>query len=356
MTSLQTDLERQAQLKKSKLLVYEKFQRYDEKIANVESIAHIQIQYDTLCNMNCEHCCIPQELFIKDTTRVMTPSDVKNIFEQADEMGLARAGISGGEPMTFKDLDKVIEAINPTKFWIQLETNGLLMTEEKAKHYKDIGVDKIQLSIDSLYPEVHDAFRRKFGSWKRAIEAIKMIQDANLQIAINTFVTHTRLNSNEFLLFLKFCNDKGVYVNLCLNKPMGRWEGHTDELLTDKDLAYIIELSNTYNITDYINLSSFDRLPGCFPFRRLLTITKYGDMLPCAHLQFTVGNVFDTPLKDLIEKGMKYFEQYEPSCLASNTNFIENWIRKTLERTSPDIIENVLPLNWREIDNERNSH
>ena len=154
--------------------------------------------------------------------------------------------------------------------------------------------------------------------------------------------------------FLEYCNkNKDVSVNLCLNKPMGRWEGHTEELLTDVDFKYIKTLNKVYNITDYINIGTFDRQPGCFPYRRLLTITKYGDLLPCAHLQMKVGNVFDKPLKELIEEGMKYFEQYEPTCLASNASFIENWISDTLTNTEPVAIQDILPLNWREIVDQR---
>ena len=341
---------RQLTLKEYKPLVYEKMMKFDEKIAKDESIAVIQIQYSTLCNLNCAHCCIPQDIFIKDTTRVMTVTDVRSIFEQADALGLARAGVSGGEPMAFKELDQIIEAINPQKFWIQLETNALLMTYTKAKHYKEIGIDKLQISIDSLFETIHDIFRGKKGSWKHAVEGISMGLEANLGVAVNTFVTHTRLHSNEFVEFLEFCNKQGVAVNLCLNKPMGRAEGAFDEIITAEDSKYIIELSEKYMIDDYINLSSYNRQPGCFPFRRLMTITNYGDVLPCAHLLMKVGNVFDTSLKDLIEKGKPYFAQYEPTCLAANPDFINAYAYKTFDKTEPQPIETVLPLNWRELD------
>lgn len=344
---------KQIGLKKSKPLVYEKMIRFDEKIARGESITVIHMQYDTLCNMNCAHCCVPQDLFVKDTNRVLNPTIVASIFKQADEMGLARADVSGGEPTTFKDLDKVIEAICPEKFWIQMETNGYLMTYDKAKHYKSIGIDKIQLSIDSLVETVHDSFRRKPGSLKRALRAIDMIQSADLSLAINTVVTHDRLHSEEFLSFLSHFNELNIPVNFCLTKPVGRWKENRKDLVIGNDADKIKELNKKYNISDYVHLPAYDRLPGCFPFRRLTTITKYGDVLPCLHLQMTVGNVFDTPLKELIEKGMKYFEQYEPECLSSNVDFIDTYMNKIIDNTRPEPIENVLPLNWRELDKKR---
>jgi MoaA/NifB/PqqE/SkfB family radical SAM enzyme len=334
----------QNNLKVKKPLVYEKMIQFDEKIANDKSITVIHIQYDTLCNMNCVHCCVPQDLFIKNTNRILTVEDIKNIFKQADELGLAKADLSGGEPTLFKELDKIIEAINPEKFWIQVETNGFLMTYQKAQHYKNIGIDKIQLSIDSLNETAHDQFRRKPGSWQKAIDSIHMIQSAGLSLAINSVVTHTRLHSDEFLMFLEYCKKLKVPVNLCLTKPVGRWVNFLDEIITPEDVQYIIELSKTQNISDYIHLPAYGRRPGCYPFRRLMTITKYGDVLPCLHLQFTVGNIFDTSLKDLIEKGMKYFN-YEPDCLSTNLDFIKKYINTTTSQPIP--IENILPLNWK---------
>jgi len=344
---------KQLNLKKSKPLVYEKMIKFDEKVACGESITVIHFQYDTICNMNCVHCCVPKDKFIKNTSRVLNPTIIKDIFEQAHKMGLARADVSGGEPTTFKELDKIIEAIVPDRFWIQMETNGYLMTSEKAKHYKDIGIDKIQLSIDSLDEAAHDKFRRKPGSWKRAINAIDMIKNAGMSIAINTVVTHDRLYSKEFIMFLKFFKEINVPVNFCLAKPVGRWIENRKDLLIENDSEIIKNLSKIYDISDNVNLPAYGRIPGCFPFKRLTTITKYGDVLPCLHLQMTVGNIFDTPLKELIEKGMKYFEQYEPSCLSSNIDFINTYINKITDTSRPEPIENVLPLNWRELDKQR---
>ena len=160
--------ERRNYLKEKKPYVFEKVSKFKEKYDRGESIAIIQLQYNYMCNMKCEHCSIESYQRNAAGKKSLTPADVANLAKQADEMGLARFVISGGEPTTFPDLDDLVAAIDPEKFFINSDSNGYLLAE-KAEHMKKIGIDRIQLSIDSLNAEEHDEFRRKPGAWKRAM-------------------------------------------------------------------------------------------------------------------------------------------------------------------------------------------
>ena len=98
------ELNKRGQLKREKPYVYEKIMKFDEKLKRGESIAIIQFQYNYACNFTCEHCSIKRFQGKKDDRQFTIP-DVKNLFRQADELGLARVTITGGEPLVFKDLD-----------------------------------------------------------------------------------------------------------------------------------------------------------------------------------------------------------------------------------------------------------
>jgi len=136
-------------LKNEKPYVYEKMIKLTDKYKRGESIAIIQFQYNYKCNLKCKHCSV-KGFQGKSEKRSFTIDDVKSLSRQADELGLARFVITGGEPLTFNDFDELVAAINPDKFFINCDTNGWLMTDEKAKHIKSIGVDRIQLSCRVL--------------------------------------------------------------------------------------------------------------------------------------------------------------------------------------------------------------
>ena len=116
-------------LKETKPLVYEKVSKFEEKYRRGESIAIIQLQYKYMCNMACEHCSIEEYQHNAAGKRNLTPQDVAKLAQQADELGLARFVISGGEPTTFPDLDEVVAAINPEKFYINCDSNGYRQLE-----------------------------------------------------------------------------------------------------------------------------------------------------------------------------------------------------------------------------------
>jgi len=95
-------------LKQEKPYVYEKVIKFEEKLKRGESIAIIQFQYNYTCNFTCVHCSV-KKFQGKSNRRSFTMDDVKSLSRQADEMGLARFVITGGEPLVFKDFDALLE-------------------------------------------------------------------------------------------------------------------------------------------------------------------------------------------------------------------------------------------------------
>jgi MoaA/NifB/PqqE/SkfB family radical SAM enzyme len=325
------ELQKRNNLKNEKPHVYEKIMRYDAKIKKGESIAILQFQYDYGCNFTCEHCSI-KRFQGKKGGRFFTPNDVKELSRQADEMGLAHLVITGGEPLIFPDFDDIVKAIDPQKFYITSDTNGWLLDEKRAKHIKSIGVDKIQLSLDSLSAAEHDGFRRKDDSHSRALRAIDAAQSAGLNIIIQTVVSKQRVRSQEFIGFLEFLNGKGVGVFVTYAKPVGAWEGNFSCLVDRDDMDYMKELGKKYNVFTHMT-PSYGMDIGCISVKRMVSITKYGDVMPCPYIHTSLGNFFEEPLKDIIERGLniKHFGQYYDGCwIAENREFIDKYVVKRI--------------------------
>ena len=318
-------------LKKEKPYVYKKIMRYDEKVKKGESIAILQFQYDYTCNFACQHCDITG-LRAKKKNRFFTISDVKELSRQADEMGLAHIVITGGEPLVFPDFDDIVQAIDPQKFYITSDTNGWFLDEKKAKHLKSIGLDKIQLSLDSLNAIEHDDFRRKAGSQERALRAIDASLGAGLNIIIATVVTKQRVRSQEFIDFLEFMKKKGVAVFVTYAKPVGEWQGNYDVLVSRADMDYLRGLEKKYNVFTHLT-PSYGLDLGCIAVKRMVSITKYGDIMPCPYIHVSLGNFFKEPLKDIIARGMKikFFGKHVDTCLiAEDRKFIGEYEAKRI--------------------------
>ena len=330
-------------LRKNKPRVYEKVMDFDAKVKRGESIAIIQFQYDYRCNFRCEHCSIKHFQGKRDA-RFFTLDDVRELSRQADELGLANFVITGGEPLTFPDFDQLVEAIDPNRFYLVSDTNGWFLDEARAKHLKSIGLDKIQLSLDSLNPEEHDSFRHAPGAHARALRAIDASLEAGLNIILSTVVTHDRIRSEEFVEFLEFAKEKGVGTFVTYAKPVGAWEGKFDNLVTREDMAYMKNvLEKKYNVFTHLT-PSYGLDLGCIAVKRMVSVTKYGDVMPCPYMQASIGNFFEEPLADIIRRGMniKWFGKHVDTCLVAESRYwIDKYLVPTYGRQLPVKIEEL---------------
>lgn len=314
------EIERQKALKESKPYVWEKFQKYPKMLAEGESIAILQFQYDYTCNFRCQHCDI--SLLREQGGRKFTIPDVRELSRQADELGLAHIVITGGEPLEFPDLEELIDAIDPTKFWITMDTNGWSLDNGMALWLKHKGVDKIQLSLDSLNAEEHDTFRNAKGSHARALKALEACRAAGLYAIIATVVTKQRAKSKEFDQFLVWATRNRVGVFVTFAKPVGEWEGNKDVMCNRSDIEYVHSLANKYDVFSHLT-PSYGMDIGCIAVKRMVSITAWGDVLPCPYIHAPLGNFFNEPLKDILARGMatKPYDRKIDTCMIADADW-----------------------------------
>jgi MoaA/NifB/PqqE/SkfB family radical SAM enzyme len=336
-TTAKDETNRQSWLKNYKPYVYEKMQKFPEKIARGESIAIIQFQYDYLCNMDCEHCCIdkfyvPRSWEKASGRRKFEIEDVRELSRQADEMGLANFVITGGEPLLLREYDELVDAIDPEKFYLVTDSNGWFLDYKRAKHLKEIGIDKVQLSLDGITAKEHDTFRRAPGAFDRAMRAIDACKDANLHVILSTVVWKDRIYTNEWVDFLEFAKDKEVGTYVVYAKPVGAYEGETDQMMTEKEGKILQQFEEEYDIFTHMT-PSYGRDIGCIAVKRMVPISRYGDVMPCPYQHVSLGNFFEEPLADIVNRGLniKWFDPKKnmPCICGVDKGFIKNVISQT---------------------------
>ena len=328
---------RQNWLKSYKPHVYKKMMDFPRKIAEGESIAIIQFQYDYLCNFDCEHCCIdkfyvPKNWEKASGRRKFELEDVRRLSKEADELGLANFVITGGEPLIIKEYDQLVEAIDPSKFYLVTDSNGWHLDYEKAKHLKKIGVDKVQLSLDGASAEDHDTFRRAPGSWERVMRAIDACKDADLHVILSTVIWKDRIYTDEWRNFLEFAKKKQVGTYVVYAKPVGAYENVTDQMMTETEGKILQQFEDEYDIFTHMT-PSYGRDIGCIAVKRILPVSRYGDIMPCPYQHVSLGNFFEEPLGDIVGRAlnMKWFDPRKnmPCICGVDKGFIENVISES---------------------------
>ena len=333
---IQVEKERREKLIREKPYVMEKIFKYAEREKNGENIPLIEIIYDHKCNMKCAHC---SNAIYEKKERALTPDDVAKIAQQADVLGLAQFSISGGEPLLFDDLDEVVEAINPQKFHISISTNGFYLTLEKAQHLKAIGVDKVKISLDSIDRGVYAKTRLREDSYDKAIAALFNAKEAGLQAVVQTVISHQNCQTEPTKELAKFCQKNGFNMDIMIARAIGRWEGKEEVLIDEKDAQYMVDLHEQYPMVHRDVFPTYGQCEGtCGAVKKLLFVTKYGDVLPCGFIHISIGNIFEESLKDIIARGasIKFFAHRTPKCLSGeNRYFIKHYMSKFYGKPIP---------------------
>jgi len=340
MEKKQVEISRREKLRKEKPLVYEKVIKLDEKFARGECVAMVDITYDYACNLKCKHC--SNSSFSKKD-RALTVEDLIEFADQADKHGLCLLNISGGEPRVFKDLDEIILALNTEKFHLSMSTNGLLLSCEKARHLKAMGLDKIKISVDSINEHLHNLNRNKEGSFHKALEALFIARSAGLDVIIQHVVTRQNTQTKETEDLAKFATENGFMLDILNIKALGRLEGCHDVLINEEDAAFLRDLHQRYPVARRDLFPSYGIDRGCGAVNSTFQLTKYGDILPCGYIHIAIGNIFEEKLKEIIDRGLsiKYFKNYSPKCLSGeDREFISKYMTKFYGKP--------LPIHWTE--------
>ena len=111
-------------------------------------------------------------------------------------------------------------------------------------------------------------------------------------------------------------------------KPVGAWEGNFDVLVDKDDMNYMRELEKKHNVFTHLT-PAYGLDMGCIAVKGMISVTQYGDVLPCPYIHTSIGNVFEEPLKDIIQRGLdiKYFGEHVDTCLiAEDRDFIDKYI------------------------------
>ncbi|MBI5641017.1 MAG: radical SAM protein [Nitrospirae bacterium] len=170
----------------------------------VPSLRYLELQITNRCNLRCKHCYIDLPSHKGPMGGYELPVErVRNILTEFEEMQGLRVLITGGEPLMhsrFSEINAILPQFAGRKV---LLTNGLLLNREIIEC---LNVDEIQVSIDGM-EDAHDALRGP-GTFRSAIEAIKLARQSGLGTSVSTMV-HAK-NLGDFDEMERLFKDLGI--------------------------------------------------------------------------------------------------------------------------------------------------
>jgi len=147
----------------------------------VPALRAFYLYMSNTCNLRCRHCWItPGFGDGKETPGdFVDPEALRQAVVEAKPLGLCSVKLTGGEPMLHPRFMEIADLLTAEGMHMDMETNGTLMTAEKARHLKEkTSVTFISVSLDAPDARSHDSFRGVPGAFDAAVRGLDCLVNA----------------------------------------------------------------------------------------------------------------------------------------------------------------------------------
>lgn len=280
------------------------------------------------CNLKCDHCFA--ERLKRTGAKRMTLEDYRRVVADSMAMGAATFSLQGGEVFLIRNYVDIIRACKPSRNRVNISTNGTMIDEPTMQMLKSLGVDGLNISIDSGIAEEHDRFRGVPGTYEKAMKTIGLAVKHGIKVSINTTLSHQSLHADGLCSLLDFALRHKILVNTLFAASSGNWEANRDVMLTTEDVVFYQGLRARYPVITR-DLDNNYKEPGCGAVKEMFYITPYGDVLGCPFIHVSLGNVLEEPLSQIRDRALKngHWATYNKKCWASEEpDFVKRYLSR----------------------------
>ena len=127
-------------------------------------IDYIRISVTDRCNLKCLYCMPEEGVSMVSHEEILSYDEIVTLAEVFASLGIRKIKLTGGEPLVRRDLPWLVKKLKvlPGIEKVTLTTNGLFLKEALGE-LGEAGIDGINLSLDTLNPEVFAEITRRRG-------------------------------------------------------------------------------------------------------------------------------------------------------------------------------------------------
>lgn len=183
-------------------------------------IDYLRISITDRCNLRCVYCMPEEGVAWQPHDEILTFEEIERVTRIAAEEGISKVRLTGGEPLVRHGVPALVRKLLalPGLESVALTTNGILLPRYAAA-LRDAGLDRVNISLDSLDPAVYHDITRG-GRLEQALEGIEAAFDAGFDpVKLNVVVV--RSLNQDLLGFAKMTLEKPLHIRFIEYMPVG---------------------------------------------------------------------------------------------------------------------------------------
>lgn len=237
------------------------------------------------CNNKCEFCYNGGYI----EKNYMSKNKIINIIDQCKEIGVMHLSFTGGEPFIRSDFLDIVEYAHNNNFYITIQTNGTLITEDIARVLGKFMPITVAITVHSADENIHDDFTKVKGSYRNTINNIKLLRKYNVPVVMRYVIT--KKNFSGIKAYSNLADELDVRYNISpLIYPSvdGSLEPFKLRLESDQ-IRYLIKEKKYAPQAD-----------PCGAGKTKIVISPEGKVYPCPFYHLEIGDLNTSKLKEII--------------------------------------------------------
>ncbi len=213
------------------------------------NVNYLRISITDRCNLRCFYCMPEDGLDLKNHSDIMDYEEIYKVTKIASQLGITKVRITGGEPLARLNSEELIEMINSIEGIdeITMTTNGVLFAE-KAKTLKEKGLNRINISLDTLDRNQYKKITGK-DRLNNVLDSIDKAKELDLNpVKVNTVLIKGH-NEDQLEDFISFMDEKDIVLRFIEYMPIGNGKNN-DNHISLKEIKNKLENKYTLKAVD----------------------------------------------------------------------------------------------------------
>lgn len=192
-------------------------------------IEYLRISITDRCNMRCTYCMPPEGVKLIPHYEILHYGEIREIVRAGALLGIKSVRLTGGEPTIRRDLARLVSMLKEVEGIeeVTLTTNALLLSK-LAKELKESGLDRINISLDSLRPDRFSEITRG-GDLKAVLAGIEAALAEDLSPVKLNAVVIPGFNDDEIEDMARLSIDRPLHVRYIEFMPIGDIKYHSEK-------------------------------------------------------------------------------------------------------------------------------
>lgn len=206
------------------------------------NIHYMRISLTDRCNLRCVYC-MPEDMVFRPHPEIMTDDEVLTLFRLFVDLGFDKFRLTGGEPTVRPHIVELVREMcaTPGVNQMTMTTNGLLL-RKLAQPLAEAGLDRCNISIDSLDPEKFKRITR-WGKMEDVWAGIEAAEHARLlPIKLNAVVARGYNDGQDVIDLARLTTEHAWQVRFIEMMPFGDVaDFQQSQVVTEEELRDTIE-------------------------------------------------------------------------------------------------------------------